>query len=213
VGRAALGGKPDAASSWALLLWTLGPLAAVVTFGVPIYNYFRHVLFMMPPLFVMAAVAFEWLWESLRWPRWYVVLVVAGLLPGIVGSLRLHPYEYGYFNELVGGARGAYGRFLSDYWCTSLREAMSYVNAHAPPSAGIAVTGPESAALAFAREDLRVKDDAEILTDPDFQPTMIIGCAWATIEPGFFPEAPLLWTVEREGVPLAIVKQLAPYEE
>jgi hypothetical protein len=35
---------------------------------------------------------------------------------------------------------------------------------------------------------------------------MIMGCAWSTIDPAYFPDAPLVWTVERDGVPLAVVK-------
>jgi hypothetical protein len=101
---------------------------------------------------------------------------------------------------------------MSDYWCTSLREAMIFVNEHAPSSAGIAVNGPEDNAIPFAREDLRVRDQSVMATDEDFQPVMLVGCAWATLSPSFFPEAPVLWTVEREGVPLAVVKLLTPQE-
>jgi hypothetical protein len=207
--RSAIGRGAGTLLAGILALWALVPFVAVVVFGVPIYNYFRHVLFMMPPLFVVAAIGIERVWRlvPVRWGG--PVLAVALLLPGIWAIGQLHPYEYGYFNEFVGGVRGAYGRFMSDYWCTSLREAMSYVNANAPPSAAIAVTGPESNAIPFAREDLRVRDDAEMLSNEDFQPVMILGCAWSTIDPAFFPDAPLLWTVEREGVPLAVVKLLA----
>ena len=207
--KSALGRGAGTSLAWILFLWAFVPFVAVVGFRVPIYNYFRHVLFMMPPLFVVAAIGLERVWRLMP-VRWIGALLAAALLlPGIWAIGRLHPYEYGYFNEFVGGVRGAYGRFMADYWCTSLREAMSYVNANAPPSAGIAVTGPESNAIPFARQDLRVKDDAEMLSDEDFQPVMILGCAWSTIDPAFFPDARLLWTVEREGVPLAVVKLLA----
>ncbi len=211
VARSALG-RERAILSWVILLWVLVPFVAVVGFRVPVYNYSRHLLFMMPALFVMAAVALERGRQLLRSPRIGLLLVTVVLLPGIWAIARLHPYEYGYFNEFVGGVRGAYGRYMSDYWCTSLREAMSYVNANAPPSAGIAVTGPESNAIPFAREDLRVRQDSEMLTDDDFQPAMILGCSWSTIDPTFFPDAPQVWTVERDGVPLTIVKLLATPE-
>jgi hypothetical protein len=89
---------------------------------------------------------------------------------------------------------------------------MIFVNEHAPSSAGIAVNGPEDNAIPFAREDLRVRDQSVMATDEDFQPVMIVGCAWATLSPSFFPEAPVLWTVEREGVPIAVVKLLTPQE-
>jgi hypothetical protein len=211
--RSAMDRGVKASLAGVLLLWPIVPFLAVVVFRVPIYNYFRHVLFIMPPLFVAAALAMERGWSLVRRPQWLApLLAVAILLPGLAAIVRLHPYEYGYFNEFVGGVRGIRGRFIPDYWCTSLREAMEYVNDHAPPSAGIAVTGPESSALAFAREDLRVRDDAEIASDADFQPWAIVMCNLATVNPAFFPDAPVLLTVERDGVPLAVVKLLATPE-
>jgi hypothetical protein len=136
------------------------------------------------------------------------LLSAAIILPGLWAIARLHPYEYGYFNEVVGGVRGSYGRFIPDYWCTSFREAMQYVNTHAPPSAGIAVTGPLASASAFARVDLRVRDDAEMATGSDFEPWAILACNLETVNPDYYPDAPVLWTVERDGTPLAVVKRL-----
>ena len=209
--RLALGRGP-AATAWVLLLWFLGPFVAVVVFKTPIYNYFRHVLFMMPPLFVFASIALERLLRLARAPLVGGLLVVALLLPGVVATVRLHPYEYGYFNELVGGVRGVKGRYIPDYWCTSFREAMLFVNAYAPPSAQIAVTGSEESVSPFAREDLILRDDSEMATNDEFQPVLILGCSFATVNADYFPDAPLLWSVEREGVPLAIVKSLATPE-
>ena len=207
--RSALGRGPTAATAWVLLLWFLGPFVAVVGLKTPIYNYFRHVLFMMPPLFVFAAIAIERLLRLVRAPLVGGLLVVAILLPGVVATIRLHPYEYGYFNELVGGVRGVKGRYIPDYWCTSFREAMLFVNAYAPPSAQIAVTGSEESVSPFAREDLILRDDSEMAINDEFQPVLILGCSFATVNPDYFPDAPLLWSVEREGIPLAIVKSLA----
>jgi hypothetical protein len=209
--RSALGRGP-AATAWVLLLWFLGPFVAVVVFKTPIYNYFRHVLFMMPPLFVFAAIPIERLLRLARAPLVGALLVAAILLPGVLATIRLHPYEYGYFNELVGGVRGVKGRYIPDYWCTSFREAMLFVNAYAPPSAQIAVTGSEESVSPFAREDLILRDDSEMATNDEFQPVIILGCSFATVNLDYFPDAPLLWSVEREGVPLAVVKSLATPE-
>ena len=207
--RSAMGRGVAAATAWVLLLWFLGPLVAVMGFKTPIYNYFRHVLFMMPPLFVFAAIAMERLLRLARAPLVRAVLLAAILLPGVLATIRLHPYEYGYFNELVGGVRGVKGRYIPDYWCTSFREAMLFVNAYAPPSAQIAVTGSEESVSPFARKDLILRDDSEMAINDEFQPVLILGCSFATVNPDYFPDAPLLWSVEREGVPLAIVKSLA----
>jgi hypothetical protein len=59
--------------------------------------------------------------------------VAALVAPGVLGILTLHPYEYTYFNSLVGGTDGASRRYETDYWCTSYREAMELIGATAPP--------------------------------------------------------------------------------
>lgn len=87
------------------------------------YNSMRHFLFVVPLLTVLAAVAFD---AVLELPRWRVP--VAGALAAFmvlqVGTvIALHPNQYVYFNQLVGGPRGAQGRYELDYWGTSLAEA------------------------------------------------------------------------------------------
>jgi hypothetical protein len=194
--------------SWGvLLLWFLLPTMAVLGLRVPIYNNFRHVLFIMPPLFVLAAAAVEHFLRRSPGRALPALLVAAALLPGIAAIVRLHPFEYGYYNELVGGVNGAYGNYMSDYWCTSYREAMGYVNAVAPASAAVAIAGPELNAKPFARPDLVVREDENIYSDRDFDPMFVLGCSWSTIDPGFFPDATVVFSVQREGIPLAIVKQ------
>jgi hypothetical protein len=44
--------------------------------------------------------------------------------------------------------------------------------------------------------------------DPEFQPSLVIGCNWVTLDPTFYPDAPVISTVERDGVPLAFVKNI-----
>ncbi|HSB89268.1 MAG TPA: hypothetical protein VLD63_04475 [Anaerolineales bacterium] len=201
---------PAGPAAWALMLWFLAPFLAVTALKAPIYNYFRHVLFMMPPLFVAASIALEVL---MRWMRLQVLgflLIAALLLPGAWSIVRLHPYEYGYFNEFVGGLRGSYGLYMPDYWCTSFREAMTFINGYAPASANIAVDGPRSNASPFARGDLHLGATEELVPDGTNQAVLALGCNWATVDPDFYPNAPIVWSVEREGVPLALVKLVAP---
>jgi len=43
--------------------------------------------------------------------------------------VRLHPEEYIFYNQLVGGVAGAEGRFELDYWGTSIAEATEMMEA------------------------------------------------------------------------------------
>jgi hypothetical protein len=90
------------------------------------YNGMRHFLFVLPPLSVLAALAFDRAFDELK-VRWMRVALALGLaLAGIAqvrGLVALYPEQYVYFNSLVGGPAGAQGRYELDYWGTSLAEA------------------------------------------------------------------------------------------
>jgi hypothetical protein len=198
------------AGLWVLVLWFLIPFIAVLAFGVPIYDNFRHLLFMLPPLFVMTAILWDRLSRPLRMSWLAPALAAAILLPGVAAIGRLHPYEYIYFNELAGGVRGAFGEYLLDSWCTAYRETMRFVNETAPPGSSIAVGWPAGNAQPFFRADLRLVRIPSGGPAGNLDAYAVIGCNWATIDPSFFPDAPTIWSLDREGVPLAIVKLLAP---
>jgi hypothetical protein len=44
--------------------------------------------------------------------------------------VRLHPEEYVFFNQSVGGLRGAAGNYETDYWGNSYREAVQLLVSH-----------------------------------------------------------------------------------
>jgi len=120
------------------------------------YNNIRQLHFVLAPMLLLAGVALDALMRASR-RRWLqAVLLAVILIPGIAGIVRLHPYEYTYFNVLTGGTMGAEGRYGLDYWCTSYREAMAYVNEVAAPGDQVMVMGPLRPAMAFARSDLEI---------------------------------------------------------
>ena len=149
-------------------LWIGVPLVGLLFLGFGIYGNIRQLLFVLPPLFVIAGFALDAIFGVVRgrWVRGVVAAVV--LLPGFVGILRMHPYEHAYFNELVGGVNGAWGEFQPSHWCTSLREAAGYVNQVAPEGALILIDGPVEGVRSFARPDLLVEGVWSGLSDPAF---------------------------------------------
>lgn len=113
---------------WKTLLPTLGwfaiPFFYVLLRQPPMYDGFRHFLFIVPPFFVLAGIALDatFVWLRKSWLR--AALIFALLLPGIVSGIRLHPYQYTYYNQFVGGTGGAAQRFETDYWLTCYKEAV-----------------------------------------------------------------------------------------
>lgn len=120
------------ARGWRAALWIVAatPVAAAIARHSTLYDGWRHVLFIYPPLVVLAASG----WHDLimRIARWPVALGIAigMLITGCLEPLRFivrnHPNEVVYFNALVGGPRGAFGRFELDYWGNGMLQATAW---------------------------------------------------------------------------------------
>lgn len=93
-----------------------------------IFHGYRHFLFLVPVAAVIAALAWDRLFEAAIRHRRSAVRWVSGVLGAMILSQALNlaalfPDEYIYYNAFVGGVHGAAGRFETDYWGSSLREA------------------------------------------------------------------------------------------
>jgi hypothetical protein len=98
-----------------------------------VYDGLRHFLFLLPLLAVLAALSLAEIVGGARAGRAQVVAASVAGLVALNAALvlrqyaALHPYEYVYFNELVGSLPGADGRFETDYWGASNREAVLWL--------------------------------------------------------------------------------------
>ncbi len=107
-----------------IIFWFAFMVAYVLIMRPPMYDNYRHFLFILPPVFIVAGFAMEQLSEWIK-PVWLSAAVMLGILSfGIRGTLRLHPYEYAYYNSFAGGVSGAQGTFETDYWLTCYKETM-----------------------------------------------------------------------------------------
>ncbi len=122
------------------VLWFLIPLAAVVAARPHMYDNFRQFLFILPPLFLLAAVAIDAIIKRLQRIQWQAVFALAILVPGIAAGAWLNPYEYVYYNALMGWTGGIERQFENDYWFTSMCEAARYMNTVAGDGTRIGVT-------------------------------------------------------------------------
>jgi hypothetical protein len=187
-----------------LWLWFLLPALAVMTGLIPVYNNFRHVLFILPPLLLIAGIGLAWLLRRLRLALARLALAALLLAPGIVGILQLHPYEYIYYNQLVGGVAGAEGRFELDYWCTAFRPAMEYVDAVAPDHASVTFYGGYLSAAPYARADLALHE-VPVGIHADFS-LADLACLRYDYHRMLQSNQAIVYEVRRQGALLAIVK-------
>jgi hypothetical protein len=117
---------------WRAGLWVaaLGPIAVIIARHSPVYDGWRQVLFVYPPLVILAASGWrDVIVSSLKRPVLSGV-VLAGVLLGCAEPLlymvRSHPNQAVYFNAHVRGPRGAFRRFELDYWGNSLLQASAW---------------------------------------------------------------------------------------
>jgi hypothetical protein len=104
------------------------PLAIAMVKRPALYNGIRHFIFVIPPMTVLAGVAFGWAMDRLKENRraWQPVLLAVfgfGLLLPLGEMIRLHPYQYTHFNRIAGTVRSADDRFMLDYWGLALKQA------------------------------------------------------------------------------------------
>lgn len=118
----------------ALALLTLGlgiwlpPIYSMYK-GSILYDGYRHFLFVVPPLTVLAALLIDLVFAGLarRIGRAAHVLAL-GFLALVGGDLlrtmiALHPQEYVYFNRFLGGTGAAEGVYDTDYYGNTFKEA------------------------------------------------------------------------------------------
>jgi len=192
-----------------LLLAAVLPIAATIAARPAMYNGIRHFVFVLPPLAVLAGLAAGWLLtalahnsRTLAGAAGLVFLVGVGL--PVSDMIRLHPYEYTYFNRLAGGVTGARSRYMLDYWGLSFKQASqglaAWLAAHhetKPPDRRwkLAVCGPHRS------PQVELGPDFETTWDPK-------GADFALMLGEFYCatfDAPILVEVAREGIVYARV--------
>ncbi|MBL8103807.1 MAG: hypothetical protein JNM02_14840 [Anaerolineales bacterium] len=183
------------------LLWFVIPLILFIVLHIALYDNFRQILFIIPPIFLMAGVVFE----KIKDIKWQVAVMVLSLVPGIFGIVSLHPYEYMYYNSFIGGVNGAYGRYDLDYWGISYREAAEYVNSVAPPNAAVWVEGPSHLFALFAREDLKIYSPSEVERSESY--AYVVATARYDFDKTSYPDAEIVYKIMRGDAVLAVIKK------
>jgi hypothetical protein len=147
---------------WQSLLPTLGwfaiPFFYVLLRHPPMYDGFRHFLFIVPPLFVLGGIALDAAFDWVRRSWLQAALILALLLPGIIPDIRLHPYQYTYYNQFIGGTGKAALHFETDYWLTCYKEAVEQLEPFATQPTNLFVKREFYIASYYAPKNINVLD-------------------------------------------------------
>ena len=157
------------------LLWFFVPLARYLSPKIGVIDGIRHFEEVVFPMIAIAAIgAFTLLGKLTRWTqkrnvndattatsntflfrfRLATIISLAVLTWLVIPIIRYHPYQLSYFNELVGGLPGAMGKFDIDYWGISQKEAVTWLNTHAPKDSKIYIVMAPDVAGKYLRDDL-----------------------------------------------------------
>ncbi|MEO6833107.1 MAG: hypothetical protein ABI378_11360, partial [Chitinophagaceae bacterium] len=114
--------------SEALILWStvLFPWILILVLHSPVYDAWRQFFFIYPPMVVLAGMAAAAAFKRISNQKTEVAfagILILSFIPSTVWSIRNHPLEGVYFNELVGGVDGAFGHYEMDFYGESVELA------------------------------------------------------------------------------------------
>ncbi|MDR1847553.1 MAG: hypothetical protein LBR17_05495 [Bacteroidales bacterium] len=183
-----------------------------------VYGGWRHSMFAYPAMVACAGLGFNSLIEVLKnkYGKYAVGLGFALLcIHPLAFSIRNHPYEVVYFNELEGGVKKAYGNYEIDYYFHSLREATEWVmkNAEKKPDNSKIIVGAwhEKPVKYFLRNDttnftttfIRYYEMGE--KDWDYAIFATTGINPEQLRNGSYPPKNTVYKVEVDNVPICVV--------
>jgi hypothetical protein len=102
------------------------------------YDDERHLLFLYPPLLVLAALGLDAVGERLK-----LLLTAAIVAASLVSYAAWGRYSYVYQSPLVSGPE----RFTGDYWGLCVPLAVRALGGRVPPGADVLIDGPEDVAV------------------------------------------------------------------
>lgn len=112
-----------------LIISILLNIVIYLIFQPVVYNSARHYLFLVVSLVVLTGFFSIEVYKILSKKKkvWLVGSAAGYLFFTLIRMVHLHPYEYIYYNELVGGLRGAEQKYELDYWGAAYKESAEIV--------------------------------------------------------------------------------------
>jgi hypothetical protein len=189
------------------LVWFLVPFFYILITMPNLYNNYRHVLFMLPAAFLFSGFSLECLFKYLR-NHWLNALIIfATLFPGFLADVHLHPYEYAYYNSIAGGIQGAAHRYEVDYWMTCYKDLTQQINANEKGQVKVYVDIEPEIVNIYASDNIVVKklDETANIVYPS-RSLILLPLRWE--HELLFPNYPIVYSVNLDGVELCVAKRV-----
>ncbi len=117
---------------WIFLLFfvVIFPVAYIIYKESNVYGAWRHLLFIYPPMVVMAGIGMQSVLNIIKnkYVQIAVLVVYAAAMTGPATHIfRNYPNQYIYFNEIAGGVKKAYKKYETDYYMVSLKQGTDWI--------------------------------------------------------------------------------------
>lgn len=193
------------------------PVYAIVARSV-LYDGLRHFLFLVPIVVVVAAVTVVVLvrrhFRSSRLVVGTFCVGVTALQARIIPEMiELHPHQYVYFNQFIGGLPGAFLRYDTDYYGNSYKEAFASLAQQLweeDPERYLRSTWVLTGCIPdfVAREYLPVGFRFKEKRDKDRNPQFYLGYTRGNCHNGRYKNSPIYLQVTRQDTLLTVVRDL-----
>jgi tetratricopeptide (TPR) repeat protein len=113
-----------------MIFTLLFPIAFVIFEDSNLYSSWRQFLFLYPGIILLSAAGYNNLLNYIKTK--YLLFAFAGAIAflsfhPLKFMIENHPYWYLYYNQFVGGLKGAYGNYETDYYYVSQTEAAEWL--------------------------------------------------------------------------------------
>jgi len=194
------------------------PIAYIIYQGSNIYGGWRHLLWTYSPIVILAAGGFDYfLNKNNKYIKYGTLAVIVILMfHPVKHTIKNHPFEYVYYNQLVGGTKGAYGNYEMDYYYHSLREGADWLIENEVTNDTIIVATNHSriteyyfrnypqVQVHYSRYYEKGKEewDYAIWANTHITPLQL--------EKGYWPPKETIYTMDVDGMPIgAVVKRVS----
>ncbi len=186
-----------------ILLLFYSPLIIALIIKPILYDGWRHFLFLTIPLLIIAVYGLQAVFKIKLTMLKYILFLLVAVDLGLTACeiKQLYPYQYIYYNQLVGGLPGAYGRYETDYWGAAFKEATLWFNQH--------LNDPKKTYTIYT-------EGWQQSSTEYFKPNMIFTYDFPSADYVFTftrwnadkkHTGKIVYTVQRKGVPLVYIKE------
>jgi len=183
------------------------------------YSGIRLFLEAVPALCIMAGygAAFMYMWAfsfmgALKAGYKHTLLSLALVtiyLPILIANIQIHPYQFCYFNGLVGGPRGVYEENVCDlFYSPAFKDGAEWLNKNAPPRSIVKIAEPVHIARLYLRNDIAVADQNAAAYDYVMLPHEIDSKphpSYMAVPHAMRPETKPVFTAYALGAPITVI--------